>query len=101
MSIDVIGDSLYQVADAVEDSPADSLVGEFAQPAFDQIEPGTGRRSEMHVEAWMAFEPASNFDVFVRAVVVDHQVQVQIGRGLGVDELEELDPFLVAVPWRL
>jgi hypothetical protein len=47
----------------------------------------------MEVEAWMALEPSPHLGVLVGRVVVEDQVKVDIGRGLGVDEIEELDPL--------
>ena len=52
----------------------------------------------MHVEAGMSFEPALHLGMFVRGVVIHDQMQVEIGRSLGVDLLEKLQPLLMAMP---
>jgi hypothetical protein len=49
-----------EVANAFEDAAANSLVGEVAEPAFDEIEPTRTRRREVDVEARMTIEPANS-----------------------------------------
>lgn len=49
----------------------------------------------MHVGARVPCKPGFHHVVFVRAVVVHDQVHVVLRRGLLVNDLEELDPFLV------
>lgn len=46
----------------------------------------------------MACQRRADLSVLVRSVVVHDQVQVQFGRRLGVDVLQELQPFLVPMP---
>ena len=51
----------------------------------------------MHVEARVLGEPSLHFVMLVCRVIVSNQVDVKIGRGLAVDDLEEGKPLLVAV----
>lgn len=46
-----------QLLDALEHSPADSLVGDLAKPAFDQVQPGTARRNEGRLETAVTLQP--------------------------------------------
>jgi hypothetical protein len=95
---DEVVDRVFQVCDAGEAAAADALGGDLAEPAFDQVQPRARGRDEVHVEAWMFREPLADAGMLVPAVVVDDQVQVQLRRRPGVDELEELEPFLMTVP---
>ena len=49
------------------------------------------------MEAGMAFEPTLDPGMFVSAVVVDDEMEIQVERRLDVDELKEPDEFLMAV----
>ena len=51
----------------------------------------------MQMESRVPFEPGLNAGVFVRAIVVDDQVQGQIDRCFDVDELEKSNEFLMPV----
>jgi len=97
MAFDVQGDSLDKFADALERAAPYAFVREVAEPALDEIEPRAGRGREVEMEPRVALEPAGDPRVFVRPVVVHDQVQVESGRGLLVDALEETDELLMAV----
>lgn len=45
------------------------------------------------VKLMMSFEPCLDLRMFVRDVVVDNQVDVQVRRSLLVDQVQELDPL--------
>src|SRR5687767_6067741 len=83
---------------ALERAASEHLVRQFAEPSFDEVQPRAARGDEVHVEAGMFTEPGLDARVFVRAVVVGDEVQVQIGRRLSIDLLEELDPLLMTMP---
>ncbi len=51
----------------------------------------------MNVVAWPGGEPALDLGVLVGAVVVDDEVNLQIGGDVGVDVLEKAQELLVAV----
>lgn len=95
--LNVVHDCLNQLLDATERAASDAVVGDFAKPAFDQIQPGTAGGREMDVKSSMPFQPRLDLRMLVRCVVVHDQVQVQLRRSFGVDLLEELDPLLVTV----
>lgn len=52
----------------------------------------------MHVEAFVACEPALDFGMFVRRIVVGDKVNLKFGRRLLVDQTQELQPLGVAMP---
>ena len=53
------------------------------------IQPRTARRDEVHVEPGMARQPAASGRAFMRTRVVEHQVELQIGRRFRVESLEK------------
>ena len=74
--------------------PLDLFVGEQGEPAFDEIEPGPAGRGEVQMKPRPAGQPAMNPGRFVRAVVIENQVHLQLaGHGgvNGVEEFTELD----------
>ena len=83
---------------AAADSP-ETLLCQFAEPWFDGIEPGTAGRRKVHVEAGMPFEPALHCRMFVGGIVVDDQMQIEVGWRFDVNLLEELQPFLMTMTW--
>ena len=52
----------------------------------------------MRHKAAMAFQPALHFRSFVRAIIVQHQVQFPVSGKLSVQTAQELQEFLMAVP---
>ncbi len=87
-----------EVGDAVEDGAADGLVGEFAKPVLDEVEPGAPGRGEVQVEARVPGEPSVDVAVRVGAVVVDDQMQLAVTGELAIEEAQELQELLMAVP---
>jgi len=86
-----------EVRDAVEDAASDRFVGQFAEPALDEVEPGARGRDEVEVEARVTLEPRVDVGVLVGAVVVDDQVQLAVAGELAVEVAQELEELLVAV----
>jgi len=54
MTADVIADGLDQLLHVAERAATQALLGQVSKPAFDQIEPGTGRGHEAQVKARVA-----------------------------------------------
>src|SRR5688500_4171674 len=52
----------------------------------------------MQVESWMRREPLLHGRMLVRGIVVDHEVQIEVGGRALVDDAEEANELLVAVP---
>jgi hypothetical protein len=59
------------------------------KPALDEIEPRSRSRGEMHVKARMAHEPSFDRGRLVRAVVVQDEVHLELGRHVGLDRAQE------------
>ena len=54
------------------------------EPALDLVEPGGVGRREVQVEARMPGEPRPHLPVLVRAVVVENEMELKLGRHLRV-----------------
>jgi hypothetical protein len=54
---DIVADGSYQLAEAAEGSSPDTLVGDFSEEAFHQIQPGSAGRCEVPVIAGVGGKP--------------------------------------------
>ncbi len=97
MRLDEFFDGPFQTRDALEDAAAQTFPSELAEEAFDDIEPRATGRREMDMKAGVSFQLILHVLVFVRGIVVHDQIDVQVGRRFLVNQLEKLDPFLMAV----
>ena len=79
MIVDVIGNGIDQGSDVVEGAPAQALVGDLSEPAFDHVQPGTGCGDEVQVETRLSFQPRLHAGMFMGPVVVHDQMQSQSG----------------------
>jgi len=86
-----------EIADAAMDAALDLLVGEESKPAFYLIEPGGAGRGEVEVIARVAGEPRFHGRGLVGGVIVEHQMDVEIGRPGLLDRGQELAEFDRAV----
>ena len=77
---------------------AELAVGQLGEPPLDQVHPAGTRGCEVQVKAGVAQQPLFDFRGLVRGVVVTDQVQVQAAGDGGIDELEETQELLAAVP---
>src|SRR5439155_23050250 len=83
-----------QVRDALERSAANTVAGNFTEPALDQVEPGAAGGNEMEMHARMTTKPALHRRTLVRTQIVEHDVNgLLVGRGR-VDAIEKPDEFL-------
>ncbi len=82
VAVEVVVDRVLEVGNAPEDAAAETLAGDLGEEALDEVEPGSAGRREVHVEArsWRARAAPG---VFVRGVVVDHEVEVEVVLGAG------------------
>ena len=90
-------DFLYQFSDAAQGAALNCLLSDEPQPALDLIEPTRvgGRGAE--VIAGVAREPGLDLGMFVGAVVVRDQMDVQAGRKVAVEVIKKGQKFLVAM----
>jgi len=97
VTFQVVLDRSNQFGDVVETASANPLVGNLSKPTFDQIQPGTRCRDEVDVESGMSSHPGFDPRVFVGCVIVHDKMQIEMGRRLGVDLVEETNEFLVSM----
>ena len=67
----------------------------MAKPALDLIEPGGVSRCVVNVEAWSAREPDFDLGVFVGAIVVNDQMNIQMCGYARFDMTQEAQELLV------
>ena len=91
----VVFDGHDQFLHAAKDAAPKALLRQLAEPALDQVEPrGAGRR-EVQLKARMGGQPVAHRLVLVGPVVVEDDVQGQIGRERAVEAPQELQEFLM------
>ena len=98
MTVDVIADGLGEILHVVEGATAQALLGEVPEPPFDQIEPrGTGGR-EMNGKAAMPGQPYFDPRMRMGAVIIQDQMESQLGRRFSIQFAQETEKFLVPMP---
>src|SRR5438552_13312197 len=93
--VEILLDRSDERGHVLEAAATNPFVGQLAKLAFGHVEPGTRRRNEMQMESRMAVEPAFHPRMFVRPVVVDDQMQIELGRGDAIDRLQEPEKLLM------
>ena len=87
--------ALFQVGHADKGPSSHRFVGQLCEPPLNLIEPtGTGW-NEMQFKAAVSLEPGLHFGVLVRAVVVQHQVKIQLFCELPIQASEKLQKLLM------
>src|SRR5881409_1614167 len=89
------GDQLRNIREA---AATNALVGQFAEPTLDQIQPRGRCRREMQVKATMFGQPALHLRMLVGPVVVQDQMNVQLRWDALIDLAQELAELDVAMP---
>lgn len=74
VTVDVTADRQDEFFEIAKYTAPQSVLSEIAEESLHHVEPRCTGRSEVHVEPWMACEPALNFGMLVRRVVVPDQV---------------------------
>ena len=100
MDVDEGVDGALQVDEGVEDAVLQPSSRELGEEAFDGVQPRTGGGCEVEGPARVAGEPCLHLRVFVGGVVVEHDVDRLVRRHLLLDDIEELDEFLVPMRCR-
>ncbi len=88
---DVLLDSGDQFGHAAEDATRQAIAGKATGEALDDVEPGSGRRREMNVEARMLLQPRLDLRMLVCRVVVADQMQGFVLGRLAVDLAQEVE----------
>ncbi len=81
---DEVVDFSHQFLDAGERAAADGLLGDEAEPALDLVQPRGVGRCVMDMVAWPFGEPRLDLGVLVGGVVVDDEMDIQLGRHVAV-----------------
>src|SRR3972149_12091778 len=87
--LEIVPDRRFELAGAAVRAPANRALGEQSEPALDLVEPGGAGRREVQVVAGPLEQPTMDRGRLVGAVVVEDQMDVEIGRDIGVDRVEE------------
>ena len=96
--VEVLSDRADQVIDVVKASAFDRPLGQVTEEPLDHVQPRRTGWCEVEVEPWIPLGPHLHFGVLVRCVVVANQVNVFVSGNAGLDQFQELQPFLVGVP---
>ena len=91
-------DGILQSAGAAAGPATDLLVGEPREPALDLIDPGAVGGREVKLEARVTQQPALDQRCLVGAVIIEHHVDVEVGRHFLVDAVQETSELDLAVP---
>jgi hypothetical protein len=86
-----------QVGHAGKGVAVDALGGKFSKPALDQVEPTATGGHEVKHEMRMLVEPGFDLGTTVSAIVVDYQMQAEVGRERTVQTPQEAQKFLVSM----
>ena len=97
MIVNEVHDRLDQLYYATKRASTNAFIGDLAEPALDQVQPGTARGNEVNVKPLVPFQPGFHLGMFMGGVVVHDQMKLTVGRRFLVDQLQELDPLLVAM----
>jgi hypothetical protein len=84
-----------EAGDALEGAAANARAGDFSEPALDQVQPGATGGNEVKVHARMTAEPAVNGWTFVRAQIVEDDVNRAVGGRRRLDPVENRTNSLV------
>jgi hypothetical protein len=96
--IEELGDGELKVRDAAKGAASYGFGGEFAEPAFHQVEPtGTGG-DKVRDKSGVAFQPGLNVGMLVGAVVVHHYMQSDLAGECCIQAPQEFQKLLMAVP---
>src|SRR4051794_18007255 len=90
MGIDVLANSCFQLASAVEDATSQLLLGQESKPTLDEVEPRGAGRGEMELKTWTFQQPALNGRSLMSTVVVEDQMDVELWRHLRINLIQEL-----------
>ncbi len=88
--LDVLKNGLLKLARASVNTSSELLFGQRGEPSLDEIEPGGASRGEVEVIARALGQPAVYKRRLVGPVVVQDDVDIQVGGHRGIDVVEEL-----------
>jgi hypothetical protein len=86
-----------EVGGGLEGAATDGALGDECEEAFDLVEPGGIGGREVNVTTRTAGEPSLDLGMLVGSVVVDDEMDVELGRHIGLDVTQEGEELLVAM----
>src|SRR5215475_5117851 len=87
-------DSSFQFFYAAENPAPNAFVSDFGKPPFHKVDPGAISRREMDMEARPFGKPFPDDRGFVRAVVVDNDMDVEFCGHVRLDGVQKTAEFL-------
>ena len=96
--LDERGDRVMQRGDAAVDAAAELPLGEQGEEALDLIEPGGAGRGMVDVPVRALEQPVAHGRGLVGGVVVHDEMDVDIGRDICLDRIEEAAELSRPVP---
>ena len=97
MIADEAVDFFDEVGGGHERAATDSALGDEGEEAFDLVEPGGVGGREVSVPTRTAGEPCSDLGMLVGGVVVDDEMDVELGRHIGLDVTQEGEELLMTM----
>ncbi len=94
----VIMKGLHQLRDAAEDPAPNPIRGQVAEEAYHQIEPGATGGHEVHVKPAVSLDPPLDLGMLVGGIVVLDEMERLVLRRLLINQPQERQPFLMAMP---
>jgi hypothetical protein len=90
---DVLSDGGLEGPDTGVHASAELALGQQREPAFHEIDPGGTGGCEVQMKAWALQEPSADHGRFMRPIVVEDEMHVQLRRDMGLNRVEELPKF--------
>jgi hypothetical protein len=97
VSADEVVDFLDEVGGGIERAATDSALSDESEEAFDLVKPGGVGGREMNVPTRTACEPSSDLGMLVGGVVVDDEMDIELGWHVGLDVTQEGEELLMAM----
>src|ERR1700686_3552964 len=92
-------DTLNQFMNRTERAAPNGTTGDQRKEALDQVQPRAVGRHEVQVPAWTSGQPRLDLRMFVGGVVVDDQMNIEIGGHRRFDGAQKTEKLLMTVPW--
>lgn len=97
MGVDVLLDSISDIAHALKDPSPEAVHCEITEEAFNHVEPGSTCRGEVDVKSRIPFEPSFNLFMFMSGVVITNNMDVLSFGNVVSNQVEKANPFLVTM----
>ena len=97
MGADEVVDLFDEVGGGMKRAATDGALSDEGKEAFDLVEPGGIGGREVNVPTRTACEPSSDLRMLVGGVVVDDEMDVELGWHVGLDVTQEGEEFLMAM----